>query len=130
MRVGERLPGNMFVPTDLLKPILAEMIETGRQKGGRRPWIGLNSVEDEGRLKVLRVSTGGPADRAGIRAGDIILAVGGEKFRDLPDFYRLLWATGEPGVEVGLTVLQGADVKTIRVRSIDRQDFLRRKPTI
>jgi S1-C subfamily serine protease len=130
MTPGERLPGNMFVPTDLLKPILAEMIETGRQKGGRRPWIGLNSVEDEGRLKVLRVSADGPAEKAGIRPGDIILAVGGEKFRDLPDFYRKLWATGEPGVEVGLTVLQGADVKSIRVRSIDRLDFLRRKPTI
>ena len=130
MTPGERLPGNMFVPTDLLRPILDEMIETGRQKAGRRPWIGVNTVEDEGRLRVLRVSTGGPADKTGVRAGDIILAVGGEKFRDLPDFYRKLWAAGEPGVEVGLTVLQGADLRTIRVRSIDRQDFIRRKPTI
>jgi serine protease Do len=118
------------VPTDLLKPILAELIATGRQQGGRRPWIGLNSVEDDGRVKVLRVSDGGPAQKAGIRPGDIVLAVGGEKFRDLPDFYRKLWATGEPGVEVGLTVLQGAEVRLIRVRSIDRLDFLRRKPTI
>ena len=130
MAPGERLPGNMFVPTDLLKPILAELIATGRQQGGRRPWIGLNSVEDDGRIKVLRVSDGGPAQKAGIRPGDIVLAVGGEKFRDLPDFYRKLWATGEPGVEVGLTVLQGAEVRLIRVRSIDRLDFLRRKPTI
>ncbi len=130
MTPGERLPGNMFVPTDLLRPILDEMIETGRQKAGRRPWIGVNTAEDEGRLRVLRVSTGGPADKAGVRPGDIILAVGGEKFRDLPDFYRKLWAAGEPGVEVGLTVLQGADVRTIRVHSIDRQDFIRRKPTI
>ncbi|MBX3717458.1 MAG: serine protease [Burkholderiales bacterium] len=130
MTPGERLPGNMFVPVDLLKPILDEMIATGRQKGGRRPWIGLNTVEDDGRLKVLRVSAGGPADRAGVQAGDIILSVGGRKIRDLPDFYRKLWALGEPGVEVGLTLLQGTDVKELRLRSIDRQDFLRRKPTI
>jgi S1-C subfamily serine protease len=130
MTPGERLPGNMFVPIDLLKPILAEMIETGRQKGGRRPWIGVSSVEDDGRLKVLRVTAEGPAEQAGLRAGDIILSVGGEKVRDLADFYRKLWAAGEPGAEIGLTVLQGADLKDVRVRSIDRLDFLRRKPTI
>lgn len=130
MTPGERLPGNMFVPIDLLKPILPEMIETGRQKGGARPWIGINSIEDEGRLKVMRVTTGGPADQAGIRAGDLILAVGSEKVRDLPDFYRKLWAAGAPGVEVTITVLQGTELKSLRVRSIDRLDFVRRKPTI
>jgi serine protease Do len=130
MTPGERMPGNMFVPVDLLKPILAEMIETGRQKAGRRPWIGLSSMEDDGRLKVLRVTSDGPADRAGIRAGDLILTIGGEKVRDLPGFYRKLWATGEPGVEVPITILQGADLRDVRIRSIDRLDFLRRKPTI
>ena len=53
-----------------------------------------------------------------------------EKIRDLADFYRKLWAAGAPGVEVGLTILQGADLRDLRVRSIDRLDFLRRKPTI
>ena len=86
MTPGERLPGNMFVPIDLLKPILAEMIATGRQKGGRRPWIGVSSAEDDGRLKVLQVSGDGPADKAGIEPGDIILAVGAHKVRDLAGF--------------------------------------------
>lgn len=130
MTPGQRLPGNMFVPIDLLKPILAEMIETGRQKAGRRPWLGLSCIEDEGRLKVLRVSADGPADKAGIASGDIILAIGGEKVRDLTDFYHRLWTSGEPGVDVGLTVLQGADLRDLRLHSIDRLDFLRRKPTI
>lgn len=130
MSPGERLPGNMFVPIDLLKPVLAEMIETGRQKGGRRPWLGVNAVEDGGRLRVMFVSAGGPADLAGIGPGDIILAVGSEKVRDLAHFYRVLWASGAPGVEIPLTVLQGADLREIRVHSIDRLDFVRRKPTI
>lgn len=130
MTPGERLPGNMFVPIDLIKPILAEMIETGRQKAGRRPWIGVNTVEDDGRLKVLRVTAEGPAEAAGLRTGDLILAVGGEKVRDLADFYGKLWAAGEPGVEVALTVLQGNDLRELKVRSIDRLDFLRRKPTV
>jgi S1-C subfamily serine protease len=90
----------------------------------------VNSVEDEGRLRVIRVTTGGPADAAGLRGGDIILAVAGAKVTSLDEFYRKLWATGEPGIEVPLTVLQGADIRELRIKSIDRLEFLRRKPTI
>jgi S1-C subfamily serine protease len=127
---GERLPGNMFVPVDLLKPILAEMVATGRQKAGVRPWIGVNSMEEDGRLKVLRVTKEGPAEAAGLEAGDIILALSGEKVEKLDDFYRRLWAAGRPGVEVTLKVLKGTEVKELRVRSIDRLDHIRKKPTI
>jgi S1-C subfamily serine protease len=130
MSPGERLPGNMFVPIDLLKPILAEMISTGRQKGGRRPWLGINSLEEDGRIKVLRVSEDGPAEHAGIEPGDLILSLSGEKVEKLPDFYRRLWSTGAPGVEVTLKVLHGTEVRDVKVRSIDRLEFLRKRPTI
>jgi S1-C subfamily serine protease len=127
---GERLPGNMFVPIDLLKPILAEMIRTGRQKGGMRPWLGLSSLEEDGRIKVLRVSDDSPAAEAGITPGDIILSMGGQKIETLPDFYRRLWSTGAPGVEVQLKVLHGSEIRDVTVKSIDRTQLLRRKPTI
>jgi S1-C subfamily serine protease len=130
MTPGERLPGNMFVPIDLLKPILEEMVSTGRQKGGVRPWIGVNSLEEDGRLKVMRVSADSPAERAGITPGDIILGLSGEKVERLPDFYQRLWATGAPGVEITLKVLKGTEVRDVKVRSIDRFDNIRKKPTI
>ena len=130
MSPGERLPGNMFVPIDLLKPILAEMISTGRQKGGRRPWLGINSLEEDGRIKVLRVSEDSPAELAGIVPGDLILSLSGEKVEKLPDFYRRLWSTGAPGVEVTLKVLHGTEVRDVKIRSIDRLEFLRKRPTI
>ncbi len=130
MTPGTRLPGNMFVPVDLVKPVLAELIATGRQRAGRRPWLGVSTMEDDGRLRVLRVSEDGPAERAGLRSGDIILGVAGEKVHDLPGFYRALWAAGEPGVEVPLVVLQGSELRELRVRSVDRLDFVRHKPTI
>ena len=127
---GERLPGNMFIPIDLLKPILAEMISTGRQKAGRRPWLGISSIEEDGRIKVLRVSGDSPAEKAGIVAGDIILALSGESVQSLDDFYKRLWAKGAPGVEVTLKVLKGTDVRDIRVRSMDRMEHIRKRPTI
>ena len=127
---GERLPGNMFVPIDLLKPILAEMIRTGQQKGGRRPWLGVSSLEEDGHIKVMRISDDSPAAAAGLAPGDIILSMGGEKVENLADFYKRLWSSGAPGVEVRLKVLHGSEIRDVTVKSIDRAQLLRRKPTI
>ena len=122
------LPGNMFVPIEMLKPILEEMIKTGRRAGPARPWLGVSADEVEGRLIVARVAPDSPAERAGIHKGDIILAVGGDGVRSQPDFYRKVWSRGAAGSEIPLRVLQGIDVQDLRVRSIDRIDYFRQKP--
>ncbi|MGZ5065996.1 MAG: S1C family serine protease [Usitatibacter sp.] len=128
---GERLPGNMFVPVDLLKPALEEMVRTGAQQASRRPWLGVNSLEEDGRIKVVQVNEESPADRAGISAGDIILSVNGEPVDCLEKFYGKLWAPGaKPGAEVHLTVLHGVNLREVIVQSIDRLDFMRHKPTV
>jgi S1-C subfamily serine protease len=124
---GTQSPGNMFVPIDLLKPIIEEMIARGRAPGAPRPWLGLNAEELRGRLFVVRVSPEGPADRAGVRSGDIVIGVGGEEVTSLADFYRKVWARGEAGVEVPLRVLQGVQVNDVAVRSIDRLQYFRQK---
>jgi len=76
------------------------------------------------------VSGDSPAEKAGIVAGDIILALSGESVQSLDDFYKRLWAKGAPGVEVTLKVLKGTDVRDIRVRSMDRMEHIRKRPTI
>ena len=122
------LPGNMFVPIEALKPILADLIKTGRRAGPARPWLGLSADEIQGRLVVDRVSPEGPADQAGVQSGDIILAVGGEGVRSQGEFYRKVWGRGAAGSEIPLRVLQGIDIHEIRIRSIDRTDYFRQKP--
>jgi S1-C subfamily serine protease len=118
-------PGNMFVPVDLLKPILGDLIERGRAPGPARPWLGMNTEEARGQLFVTRVSPDGPADRAGVKAGDLVIAVGGDEVISLADFYRRLWARGAAGVEVPLRVLQGLETRDVSVRSIDRSEYFR-----
>jgi serine protease Do len=126
---GTQSPGNMFVPVDLLKPILDDLIEGGRRKGPARPWLGINADEFRGRLFVGRVSPDGPAARAGLKSGDIVLAVGGEAVATLADFYRRIWARGPAGTMVPLKVLQGTAVKDVPVRSIDRIEYFRSSKT-
>jgi len=122
------VPGNMFVPIDLLKPILPDLVKSGRRAGPARPWLGVNADEVQGRLLVTRVSPEGPADRAGVHAGDIILAVGSEAVHTQAEFYRKIWGRGEAGSEIPLRVLQESDVHELKLRSIDRLDYFRQKP--
>ena len=126
---GTQSPGNMFVPIDLLKPIFEDLVAKGRAAGPLRPWLGLNAEEMRGRLFVARVSPEGPADRAGLKGGDIVVGVAGEEVTSLADFYRKVWARGAAGVEVPLRVLQGMQTKDVTVRSIDRIEYFRQKPS-
>ena len=124
-----KIPGNMFVPIDLLKPILPDLVKSGRRAGPARPWLGVSADEVSGRLVVSRVSTEGPAERAGVAVGDIILGVAGESVRTQSDFYKKVWARGGAGAEIPLRLLQGIDVKEVRVVSIDRAEYFKRPTT-
>ena len=124
--VGETVvPGNMFVPIDALKPILSDLVKTGRPAGAARPWLGVSTDEVQGRLVVSRVSPEGPGDLAGIKVGDIILGVGGDGVRTHAEFYRKIWGRGPAGADIPLRVLQGVDVKELAVHSIDRIEYFR-----
>ncbi len=118
-------PGNMFVPIDALKPILADLLARGRSTVPPRPWIGVYTEEAHGRLFVNRTATDGPAARAGIVAGDIILAVEDQPVDSMADFYRKLWARGRAGVEVRLTVLHGTATRDATIKSDDRYNWLK-----
>ena len=126
---GTQSPGHMFVPIDLLKPILDELLANGKRSGPARPWLGVNAEEARGRLFVARVSADGPAARAGLKSGDIILAVGADEVATLADFYRKVWGKGAAGTAVPLKVLQGARVRDVTVHSIDRIEYFRPSKT-
>ena len=129
VKPGSPLPGNMFVPVDILKPILSDLIAKGRRAGSARPWLGVATESAQGRLFVTRVSPDSPAERAGIRAGDILLGVGAEAVKNHEELYRKMWSIGPAGVDVPLRVLQGADVHDVKVHSIDRFEYFKEKPT-
>ena len=115
----------MFVPIDALKPNLADLLTQGRSSAPPRPWIGVYTEEARGRLLVNRLAAGGPAARAGIAEGDVILSVEDQSVDGMADFYRKLWARGRAGVEVRLTVLRDAATRDVTIKSEDRYNWLK-----
>ncbi len=125
---GNAEAGNMFVPIDVLKPILADLIAKGKRAGPTRPWLGLATEEFHGRLLVTRVAPESPADKAGLQPGDLVLGVGKDSVKNHAELYGKMWGIGAAGVDVPLKVLQGADMRDIKVKSIDRAEYFRDKP--
>jgi S1-C subfamily serine protease len=120
------VPGNLFVPVNLLKPILNDLLTEGRRKSNVPPWLGMTTEVVRGNLVVTRVSKDGPADLAGVEAGDIVVGVGAERIADQADFYRRVYQQGPAGATVALKVLKSGQLRDVPVKSIDRMDFLRK----
>jgi len=126
---GRTVQGNMLVPIDLLEPILEDMLKLGRAKRAARPWLGLYATEVKGHVVVSGLAGGGPAERAGVQVGDIVIEVAGGRVGGLADLFRKIWSVGSAGVEVPMTLVREGSVSRIRVSSTDRQDLLK-KPSL
>jgi S1-C subfamily serine protease len=101
------------------------LIKTGRSSEPSQPWLGIHANETQGRVFIIRVTPGGPAAKAGIKAGDIVVAVNQKPVNGLAQFFRQIWATGPAGVKVTLSILQKTQVRDIQVLSGDRYRFLK-----
>jgi len=123
---GGILQGNMLVPIDLLEPILEDMTKTGRSARKPRPWLGLYATEAGARLVVAGLAPNGPAERAGVKVGDVIVSVDGDKPLTLADLWRRIWRVGGPGVEVPIKLFRKDRAFDVRLLSADRNDFLKK----
>jgi S1-C subfamily serine protease len=116
---------NMVVPIDLLKPILEDLLTLGRRNRPARPWLGLYATEVNGRIVVVGLSSRGPAKKADLRTGDVVLAVGGAEVSDLAGLFRRIWSLGNAGVDVPLTLYRDGRTFDLKVPSADRRKFLK-----
>jgi len=121
--------GNMFVPIDLLWPILDDLVTRGRSARPPHPWLGMYAVEDGNRIFVGGLAKGGPAERAGVRQGDAIVAVANQRVASLAELFRSMWRLGPSGTEIPLTLARGQATVPINVLSADRSDYLK-KPSL
>ena len=116
-------PGNMYVPINRLKPVFVELVERGRLSTPPRPWLGVHTLEHTGLLVVAGISEGGPADRAGLKRGDVLQALNGEVLDDVAEFYKRLWASGPAGTAITLRMERDNDAFEVTVRTGDRAQY-------
>jgi S1-C subfamily serine protease len=117
---------NMFVPIDLLPPILPELRAQGSSRFSRRAWLGINCIEAEGGVRVVRVNSDSPAEVAGLEPGDRIVRIDGTEVRALDVLWKTLWAGGAPEREVTLDIVRGGQTRTLKLQSVDRMKTLKR----
>jgi S1-C subfamily serine protease len=129
-RQGAPLPGNMFVPIDRLPPILGDLLANGHSNAPPVPWMGITTEDGRRGLVVARPVAGGPAEKAGIKRGDVIVGVGGNRAEDLIDFYRKVRALGSAGVVVPLDIERDGIKQRIDIPSANRRDHLRLNSTL
>jgi len=124
LNAGVAFPGNMFVPINLLKEVLPDLVQSGRRHGKKRPWLGLNTEQMEGHVVVSRVLPDSPSEYAGLQRGDVILGVGGDSIGGQGEFYERLWASCAAGDDVTLHIVREKSVKHLIVQTGDRLDYL------
>jgi S1-C subfamily serine protease len=122
------MSGNMFVPIDLLKPILRELIAQGRSAQSRRAWMGVNCLEIDGEVRVLRVTEGSPADAAGLQPGDRIVRIDGQAVADIGSLWQHLWSGGAAERDVALDIVRDGRALRVPLHTVDRQDTFK-QPT-
>ena len=125
-RNGETADINMVVPINLLPPILDDLLTRGQVSKPPRPWLGAFAAESNGEVVVMSVAEGGPAAQAGLRPGDVISDIRDGEVDGLADFYRKLWDSGPAGAEVPMRVVREGRETWLRVKSADRNSFLKR----
>jgi S1-C subfamily serine protease len=74
----------------------------------------------------MSVAEGGPAAQAGLRRGDVISEIRDGEVDSLADFYRKVWESGPAGAEIPMRILRDGREAWLRVKSADRNSFLRK----
>ncbi len=81
---------------------------------GTQGYLGLSVQEDSGKLTVASVVAGGPADKAGVKQGDVITAVNGTSVASYADLKKALGGK-HPGDTVTLAISRGGSAQNLTV---------------
>ena len=113
----------LAIPTENFSEHRAELLEHGRRVSRPpRAWMGIYCYKVEDHVLIAGILPGTPAERAGLKAGDLILAIDGTAVRDRSTLYESIWKRA-PGDEITLRVYSDESVRDVLVASGDADRF-------
>ncbi len=112
----------LAVPSDYYLDARDTLLDGRRPSAATRAWLGLFCYAVKDHVVIAGLLPGGPGEQAGLKAGDVVLAVDGQDVGDRRSLYRLLW-THRPGEPVALKIFRGRETQTITVASGDVEKF-------
>ncbi len=116
---------SLAIPIELYLQNAQDLKQYGRVRNRpQRPWLGFYPQSLAGHIVIAGVVPGGPAERSGIREGDIILGVEKKEVRSRPELYREIWKKN-PGERISFHILREEESLNLEVISGDRWDFYR-----
>src|SRR5215218_9101799 len=104
------------VPANTVRDVIPRL---ERGETIRRPYLGVSTAPADGGARVQQATAGGPAAKAGLRAGDLIVSVGGAAVRE-PDDVAAAIQDRRPGQTVRIEIERGGDRRTLEVELATR----------
>lgn len=114
---------SLAIPADLYLE-RQEAFEAPEEHRSLRAWIGFYAQGHSGGVVVAGVVPGGPAEKAGIERGDVVLSVDGSTVSNLRELYQRIWRR-QPGESLSLQILRDASIRVVEVAAEDRYEFYR-----
>ncbi|HZR36471.1 MAG TPA: Do family serine endopeptidase [Nevskia sp.] len=111
------------IPVNLAKSVMTQLIATGKVDRGRIGIVGQNvtpelakafGLKDPHGALVARVMPGSPADKAGLKAEDVVIQANGKTIKDMPELRNLIGLL-KVGDKVDMTVLRGGETRKVTV---------------
>jgi len=114
---------SLSIPIEYYAQNEQELKKHGRVRSRQpRPWIGFYTQSFGGHVVVAGLVPGGPAEKSGLREGDIIMEVNQKKIHSRPDLYREIWKK-TPGEQISIRILRDEESQNVEVVSGDRWTF-------
>ncbi|MER0169865.1 MAG: Do family serine endopeptidase [Nitrosomonas sp.] len=123
-RSGGSLGIGFAIPVHIAKQIMEQIVQTG---GVTRGWLGVSmqdmtqelaesfGLEQPNGALIASVLKDGPADKAGIKAGDIMIAISGKPLKNSSEMLNVVAALA-PGETATVTVIRNKQEKSIPIK--------------